>query len=148
MNIQIDTITKEKDEQIIIQCYEVRQEITQIIDFIRSKDLTITATLDSRIYSIRLQDVFYIEAVDNRVFVYQENKVFETKSRLYELEELCGKSTFFRCSKSVLLNLMKIENISPSLNSRYIARLMNGEKVIISRKYAAQLQKRLQGERK
>jgi len=40
---------------------------------------------------------------------------------------------------------MKIESIKPALNSRFMAKLTNGEVVIISRQYVPQLKEKLKG---
>lgn len=50
----------------------------------------------------------------------------------------------FRCSKSMVLNAEKIDYILPSFSGRFEAVLENGEKVIVSRQYVADL-KRLLG---
>lgn len=145
MKIHIETIGKEKVEQIVIECYEIREEISEIINFIKTRDTTLTAYVDSQIFQISLQDIYYIDTVDNRVFVYLEEKVYELKCKLYELESLYAQRYFFRCSKSVIVNLMKIECITPALNSRFVAKLHNGEEIIISRKYVPDLKDKLQG---
>ena len=67
------------------------------------------------------------------------------KRKLYELESIYEGKRFFRCSKSVIVNLMKIESIKPALNSRFMAKLANGEAVIISRQYVPQLKEKLKG---
>ena len=59
-------------------------------------------------------------------------------------EEVSAKSSLFRCSKSMILNADKIDYIHPSFSGRLEAVLSNGEAVIVSRKYVADL-KRLLG---
>lgn len=145
MKISVETIDKTEEEQVLVQCYEVTDEITEIIVFLKSRDDTLEAYNDSKIYHISLQDVFYIEAVDNKVFAYLENHVYELKNKLYELESIYEGKRFLRCSKSVIVNLMKIECIKPALNSRFTAKLKNGEAVIISRQYVPQLKEKLKG---
>ena len=61
--------------------------------------------------------------------------------KLYELEEKLKGTKLFRCSKSMILNIAKIRSVSPSVNSRLEASLINGEKVIISRQYVGTLKK-------
>lgn len=145
MRIHIETVSKDKEERILIECYEVREEITEIINYVKSKDSTLTAYMDSEVFYISLQDIYYIDTVDNKVFIYLEDKVYEIKNKLYELEALYSGSSFFRCSKSVIVNLMKIECIKPAINSRFVAKLKNSEEIIITRKYVADLKKKLQG---
>lgn len=145
MKINVEIIDKKKEEQLLIQCYEVTQQIDEIINFVKSRDTSLTAYCDSQIHFVYLKDIYYIEAVDNKVFAYLENKVYELKIKLYEFEELYGETNFFRCSKSVIVNLMKIEYIKPALNGRFMATLNNNEKVIISRQYVTELKEKLKG---
>ena len=44
-----------------------------------------------------------IESVDNKAFLYTKKMVYETRQRLYELEELLKEKHFLRVSKSMLL---------------------------------------------
>lgn len=145
MKINVEIIDKKNDEQLLIQCYEVTQQIDEIINFVKSRDTSLTAYYDSQIHFVYLKDIYYIEAVDNKVFAYLENRVYELKIKLYEFEELYGETNFFRCSKSVIVNLMKIEFLKPALNGRFTATLNNNEKVIISRQYVTELKERLKG---
>ena len=145
MKISVETIVKPEEEQVIIQCYKVTEDIAEIIEFLKSRETTLAAYSDSQIYKIFLQDVFYFEAVDNKVFAYLENQVYELRSKLYELESIYEGKRFFRCSKSVIVNLMKIESIKPALNGRFTAKLTNGEATIISRQYVPKLKEKLMG---
>jgi DNA-binding LytR/AlgR family response regulator len=145
MKINVEIICEPEPEQVLIQCYEVTNDVVEIIEFLKSRETTLAAYGDSQIYKIFLQDVFYFEAVDNKVFAYLENQVYELKSKLYELESIYEGKRFFRCSKSVIVNLMKIESIKPALNGRFIAKLTNGEATIISRQYVPKLKEKLMG---
>ena len=95
-------------------------------------------------HRLRLSEVFYFEVVDDRSFLYTRTAVYEAKEKLYEFERLCEGSTLFRCSKSMILNPTKIDYVRPSLSGRFEAVLSNGEKVIVSRKYVADLKRRLE----
>ena len=64
-----------------------------------------------------------------------EGNCYETTRKLYEFEELLKGRSFLRISKSVVLNIMKVDSIKPALNGRFSCILRNGEEVIISRKY-------------
>ncbi len=63
--------------------------------------------------------------------------------KLYELEGMLTGSDFLRISKSVIVNLSKIQKLIPALSGRFEAVLMNDLKVIISRQYVNELKKRL-----
>jgi hypothetical protein len=67
----------------------------------------------------------------------------EIKYKLYELEEQFSSLDFARCSKSMIVNLEKIEYLSPLFSGKMEAHLKNGENVVISRQYIRSLKNRL-----
>lgn len=141
MRVRIENVNKREEEQVLISCLKVNEDVLEIVDFIKSREDLLSGYDDSKIYQISLRDIYYFEGVDNKVYAYLNNKIYEIKYKLYELDELYSKLKFFRCSKSVLVNLLKIECVKPALNGRFTAKLMNGEQVIISRQYVPELKK-------
>lgn len=146
MQTKIIRIERDKPEILEIRCHEISDEVREIVAFVKSRQGQLTGTADDRMYEIAVSDIFYIESVDNKTFIYCKNREYETKQKLYELEEILREKHFLRVSKSVLLNLMKVSSIKPALNSRFTAVLFSGEQVIISRKYVPELKKALKGE--
>ena len=146
MKVSVQQIGADKEERAIIQCYEVNDDIKSIVCFIKSTGATLAGYIDERASQIPLQDIFFVEAVDNMVFAYTAKKVYELKCKLYEFATQYESRKFFRCSKSFVINLMKVDNVQPILNGRFAATLFNGEKVIISRQYVPELKKRLLSE--
>lgn len=141
MRAVIRKIADENNEQVIIECTDITREVRDIYAYALTKGTELSGQLGDTLSRFRLEDVCYFEAVDEKVFAYTEDKVFELKIRLYEVEEAYGAHHFVRCSKSVILNLMKLDSISPALSGRFTAHMKNGEKVIISRQYAPALKK-------
>lgn len=146
MQTKITRIERDKPEILEIRCHEISDEVREIVAFVKSRQGQLTGTADDRMYEIAVSDIFYIESVDNKTFIYCKNREYETKQKLYELEEILREKHFLRVSKSVLLNLMKVSSIKPALNSRFTAVLFSGEQVVISRKYVPELKKALKGE--
>lgn len=146
MLIKITRIDKTNPEIVEIHCHKISDEVKEIVAFVKSRQGQLTGVIDDRQYEVPVGDVFYIEAVDNKTFIYTQNNVYETRQKLYELEELLKSKRFLRISKSTLLNMMKISSIKPALNGRFTAVLHSGEETIISRKYVPQFKKALKGE--
>ncbi|MDO5154720.1 MAG: LytTR family DNA-binding domain-containing protein [Eubacteriales bacterium] len=146
MEIKLKQIKSEEPEQIEIRCHEVNDCVREIVAFVKSRQGQLSGNMDGRQYEIPITDVLYVESVDNRTFIYTMKKSYETKQRVYELEETLKQKRFLRISKSTLLNLMKVKSIKPALNGRFSAVLSNGEEVIISRKYVPDLKNTLKGE--
>lgn len=145
MVLKLLKVRKEDPEQIEIRCHEITDRVREIVTFIKTRQGQLTGIQDGNQYEIPVTDICYVEAVDNRVFLYTNQQVYETRQKLYELEEVLREKYFLRISKSMLLNLMKIKSIKPALNGRFMAILQSGEEIIISRKYVPALKEMLKG---
>ncbi len=146
MDIEIEQVGKDKNELVLIRCHAVTDEVREIASFVRSRQGSLSGGKDGRQYEIALPDIYYIESVDGKTFLYTKDQVYETAYRIYELEDRLKSGHFLRISKSMLLNLMKIRSIQPALNGRFAAVLQSGEEVIITRSYVKGLKAALRGE--
>lgn len=145
MKIVIEQIDRSTEEQVTIKCYAVTDRVNSIVHFIRAAGTMLVGYHNERMAQVPLSDIFYVEAVDNRIFAYTRDNVYELKCKLYEFEELYRRDRFFRCSKSMVINLMQIDSVYPIFNGRFSAKLFNGEEIIISRQYVPALKEFLSG---
>lgn len=145
MEVKILKIAKGQPEQMEIRCHEITEEIREIVTFVKKRQGLLTGVQEGKQYEIPVLHICYIEAVDNKTFLYTQKEVYETRQKLYELEELLKEKYFLRVSKSLLLNLMKVQCIKPALNGRFLAILLSGEEIMISRKYVPDFKKALKG---
>ncbi|MDO5027982.1 MAG: LytTR family DNA-binding domain-containing protein [Bacillota bacterium] len=128
---------------VIIQCDQVDHEVKKLKAHIENFDNKLYGYEDGRQFVINLSQVLYFESVDNRSFLYTEDKVLEVKKRLYQLEETLPKEDFIRISKSLIVNINKISSLMPQLNRTILLKLNNGESLYISRKYVPAVKKLL-----
>jgi len=142
LKIVIEELQDGEEDQIIIKCREMPDELLHVLPMLKSQGALI-AYVGNEIHRIQPKEIYYIEVVDNKTFLYCQDTVLETKQKLYELENYLSNSDFLRVSKSVLLNLSKIKSLSPALSGRFEATLDNNEKIIISRQYVSDLKKML-----
>ena len=145
MEIKISRIPENEPEHLYIMCHEVTSEVREIIHFVKSLQGTITGDMEDKQYEIQVPDILYVETVDNRTYIYTSKHVYSSRLKLYELESLLQDRSFSRISKSLIVNLLKIRSMKPALNGRFCATLMNGEDVIISRKYVQEFKEKIQG---
>ena len=146
MDVKISKIPEAETELVDIRCHEETDCVREIAEFVRSRQGQLSGILEGRQYAVAVSEIMYIESVDNRTFIYTGTKVYESKQRIYELEDILKPKHFLRISKASLVNLMKITSVKPALGGRFSAVLSNGEEMIISRKYVADLKKTLKGE--
>ena len=144
MKLEVEQIDIEKEEEVIVRCHDVEADWVGSVRDAAMGQLTVCGYKDNVLHRLRLSEIYYFEVVDGASFFYTQNDVFNAKEKLYEFEDVSAKSSLFRCSKSMILNADKIDYIRPSFSGRFEAVLSNGEAVIVSRKYVADL-KRLLG---
>ena len=143
MKVTIEEIGRDQDEEIIIRCHEVNDDVLRLLKRFKNEGNPLLGYDEDKIHRLRLADVYYFEAVDNKVFIYCRDKVFESKQKLYELEEMCEGKKFFRASKSIIINIAKISFVTPSISGRFEAKQDNGESVAVSRQYVPLLKRML-----
>ena len=146
MLTKLTRIERDQPETVEIRCHAISDEVREIVAFVKSRGGQLTGSIDDTQYEIPVADVFYIESVDNKVFLYTRDKVYQTRQKIYEFESMLAEKHFLRVSKSMLLNLMKVEAIRPALNGRFSAVLRSGEQIIITRNYVPALKKALKGD--
>ena len=128
-----------EEDEIIIKCDNLDPNLISLVNNIKSSNSKMALYKDSQICLVDQKEILYFESVDDIVFAYTDSDVFETKSKLYQLEEDLPQRTFFRANKSVIVNLDYIKKLSPAFSGRFEATLNNGYKVIISRNYVSKL---------
>lgn len=141
--ITIKQIDLNDNEEIVIKCHDINENVLSIVEQLKKSELMLVSTKNKEVFRISPKDIFYIESVDNKTYIYLKDGVYDSKQKLYELEEKLSKTKFFRCSKAMILNVSKIRSVSPMINGRFEAKLINNEKVVISRQYVPNLKKLL-----
>ncbi len=126
-----------------IRCHETDTDINAAAELLRTGSGSITGTSEGRTRIVRIADILYFESVDKTCFFYTAEGVFRAEFRLYEAENNMKDRHFIRVSKSMVLNIMKIDEISPFISGRLKLRLSNGEYVIVSRQYSKALKQEL-----
>ncbi len=135
MKIRVNENPKIEEHEVIINCKQVDQLVEDIKKSLEYLNNIITGKIDGRSYTLTPNEIYYFESVDNKVFAYSKDKVYDINLKLYELEEIYKNTPLLRINKNTVLNTRKIKSFKTSLNGRMEAILKNKEMVIISRKY-------------
>ena len=94
---------------------------------------------------IEKDDIYYIESVDDKTFAYTCNDVIRLDNSLQGVMGILDDIRFFRCSKSMIINIDRVRVLKSLSSNRIDAALENGEHIIISRTYATDFRKLLRG---
>ena len=93
MEVKVLKIGENIPETVEIKCHQINSEVSEIVAFVKSRQGQITGNSDGKQYEIPITNLFYVEAVDNKVFLYSSKQVYETKQKLYRNTLLSTAST-------------------------------------------------------
>lgn len=146
MKVNINIISSELEEEVNFNVHNIEKKVTQAIELLTSSNEVIKHLLgrkEDKYYKVNIDEIFYIEAIDRKLFIYTKTETYEISEKLYTLEEQLSNVNFIRISKSMLLNINKIHSFYAKLSGNLEALLTNKEKVTISRRYVANLKNKL-----
>lgn len=131
--------SKLDNDYIDIHYRELTLVINKIFEICNESSSVLLCEKDEATYHVDINDILYIEWVDNRSCIYTKDDVYTMASSLTQLEESLNNKHFIRISKMALVNIYKIRSVSNGLNFRLNAAMMNGEKITINRHYRGAL---------
>ena len=132
-----------QDTEIQISCNQLTPEIEKILATLRILNQQLMVTKNEETHLLDVSKIIYIEAVDRKTFVYTKEEYYESKLKLYEMEERLIACGFVRISKSNLVQLRMIKSLKNDLDRKIRLTLENGEQIMVSRQYAEELKRRL-----
>lgn len=135
LKLKIEQSPACQEVEITVRCAQMDARLASLLEQIRLYGFSVAGLRDGRSYQVLLDEVLYIETVEEKTFLYRSGDVLECQSRLYELEEQLRGTSFVRVSRSCLLNLRRLESVSPQFDGRFEARMENGETVVVNRHY-------------
>ncbi len=138
MRIRIEIDEKIKEDEIIIKCSQLNNEINKIqslLNEIISKKNNMVFYKDNIEYFISLEEILFFETEANNVFAHSVDNVYKVKYKLYELEETLPDN-FMRVSKSTILNVDYIYSITKNITASSIVEFQHTHKTVyVSRNY-------------
>ncbi len=145
MKYTIQQIPSGEDE-LILRYQRLNDEVQAVLEFMNSPQKKLIVSKDDTQTVIDLGQILYAESVDRKTFIYTSDDVLRVEFNLAQLEQILNTVNFFRCSKSMIINIDKIATLKSLASNRIDATLTNGEHIIISRTYASEFRKILKGE--
>ena len=141
-------LVEDKDSSLEVQIKypSMNAQVQQLIQKIKSLDIKIVGSDNEKNTLLNIYDIFYIESVDRKTFIYTKDQVFRSNKKLYELLQELKEFGFVQINKSCIMNMEVLGSVKTIFNSRLKATLINGEKVIITRTYIPEVKKWLDGE--
>ncbi len=145
MKVKLDLDFKYEDVEVIIHAPVLNEEVNMLIDYIKKSKNTshLLGYKDNRISFLEIQSLYCIYAQEGKVFLKTKDDVYESKYRLYELEEILKNSYFVRISKSEIVNIKQIDYFETDITGSLFIYMKNKYKAYISRRYIKHVKERL-----
>lgn len=131
------------ENEVLVRYSTLSPEVNQIICILKNENRKLIGISNDEKVVVDISEILYIESVDGRSYAYTQNDVIKLEYTLLQLEQLIGEISFFRCSKSMIINIDKVKSLRSLASNRIDAMMCNGEHVMISRTYASDFRKRL-----
>lgn len=146
MKVNLVKDEKLNEVNIDIRYPEFDDSVENIKEWLDSYNKYITGESEGRKYKINIHDIYYIESVDRKTFIYTKESVYCSNNKLYMFKGELLNDDFVQINKSCILNINVLKCVRTLLNSKMEATLINDEKVIISRNYIPDVKKILERE--
>ena len=144
MKLTIEQLSDGENE-LILKYVERNDEVERALNFINGYRQRLMGEKAGQKEAITPSEILYIESVDGKCFVYTQEDVLRVEFTLAQLEQILESIIFFRCSKSMIINIDKVYKLRSLASNRIDATMQSGEHIIISRTYASNFRKRLKG---
>lgn len=145
MKVTLQRIEK-GNEEVVVRYRQMTERLEHIVEYLEGQNEKLAGIRDGQQFFINIQDILYLESVDGVTYFYTKKEVYRTGHTLALFEALYAQEGFFRCSKSAMLNIYRIERLKSMSGNRIDATMDNGEHIVISRRYAGELRNRLKEE--
>lgn len=145
MKVTLEQI-KEGTEEVIIRYRRMTDRVEGILKYLDGQNEKVLGWKGEQQCLIGVSSILYLESVDGATFFYTEKEMYRAGHSLALFESLYAQDGFFRCSKSMVINIYRIEKLKSMPGNRIDATMDNGEHIVISRRYAKELRSILKGE--
>ncbi len=150
MKIRIELDENLQEEEVIIRCRSLSEQVQQLQRAISDTTSSVGKmefTKGDRQYYLPLEEILFFETEGGSVAAHTAQDVFQTRLKLYELEEILPRH-FMRISKSSILNTSLVYAINRNLTSSSVVEFQNSHKqVYVSRNYYKTLVDKLEEKR-
>ena len=143
MKVTVEERPELEQMEVVVRCRRMDSQTARLVELLRLSDARLTGEKDGETCILDAERVLYIDTVDRGTFLYTVEGVYETRLRLYELEEQLTGWDFVRVSKSAIVNFDQVRSLRPDFGGRMRLTMSNGEVVVANRQYVPAIKAKL-----
>lgn len=150
MKIRIEIDENIAEDEVVIRCSGLNEEVAEVqkaVSDVVNASRRFPFYKGNTEYYLMLDDILFFETEENGINAHTKNEMYQTKYKLYELEDILP-GVFMRVSKSAILNTKHIYSISRNLTASSVVAFCGTHKqVYVSRHYYKPLISKLEEKR-
>ena len=132
---------KDQPLTVIVEYPEYDKSVDNLINKIKNMSISFTGKSDGKTVSIDISDIYYIENVERKIFLYSKKDLYRYDGSMADIDSSISETDLVRISRTCFMNVSHLKEIMQIKNSHLEAVLDNGEKLIVSRKYLKDIKK-------
>ena len=133
---------KDQPLTVIIEYPEYDHAVDNLIKKIKNMNISFTGKTEGKTVSIDIADIYYIENVERKIFLYSGTDVYRYDGNMSDIDSAVSDTDLVRISRTCFMNVSHLKEIIQIKNSHLEAVLDNDEKLIVSRKYLKDIKMR------
>lgn len=110
------------------------QELESLIEYLDAEG-ALYGKCEGEQRRLYLNEIYYVEVVERRCFVYLAEAVYEVETNLRGFLDRYAGTGFVQIGKSVAVNMRRIEKIVPDINMKMHLVMENGEQLVVNRAF-------------
>ena len=144
MKLRIEITDEPTENEIIIRCNSIDENISKLQTYIQSMSVPkMVFYKGSQEYYLSLEDVLFFETDGEQIHAHTTDDAFRVKHKLYELEEMLPHY-FIRAAKGTIVNTLRIYSINRNLTASSQVKFTGTHKQIYaSRHYYGELKNKM-----
>lgn len=143
MKVTVEERPGLEEPEVIIRCGRMDGQVSRLAELLRLSGARLTGEKDGQTCILDEDEVLYIDTVDRGTFLYTAGGVYESRLRLYELEDQLAPRDFVRVSKSAIVNFAQVRSLRPDFGGRLRLTMSSGEVVVANRQYVPAIKAKL-----
>lgn len=120
---------------VIVEYPEWNRTVDNLIKKIGKLDMSYIGKTEDGSVVISIMDIYYIENVERKLFIYTKDDVYRLGSSMSDIEKDADSFGLVRISRTCIMNIEHLKEIRQIRNSHLEALMDNDEHLIVSRKY-------------
>ncbi|MCR5462343.1 MAG: LytTR family transcriptional regulator [bacterium] len=135
-------IEEVNEEKVLIYAKERTKLIDEIESLVESVNVDLTGIFNDEIIKIDINDVSCFISENNKIFALINDKKYQIKQRLYQIEEM-NLASFIKINQSCLANKKKIKKFESTIGGSLRVVFKNGYIDYISRREVKNVKQRM-----